>query len=111
MKALRYLLVLFSSVAKASETITFKPAFSSKIHWFNYGSVLVILLLATFYIAKKNKPVSTKKSLCQIVEKKYLGNKTVVYVIDYQQQRFLLADNQQSLALHPFKPEGNNEQA
>ena len=50
------------------------------------------------------------KPICQLVEKKYLGNKTVIYIIDYQQQRFILADNQQALAFHQLAQERADEQ-
>ena len=101
--------VFYSSVAMASETMAFKPEFSPKISWFNYGLAIIILLIIIFFIAKKHKPGLMGNSACQLLEKKYLGNKTVVYIIEYQQQRFLLADNQQALALHPLKLEETNE--
>ena len=117
MNALRYrflsslLLSLLSSIAlAASEPIVFKQAFSPRISWFTYGAVIVLLLGIVLAVAKKQKPGSTKKSACTIIEKTYLGNKTVVYVIDYQRQRFLLADNQHSLVLHSLIPENTNEQ-
>lgn len=91
---------LFSNVSLAADPIVFKQPFSLQHGWLMYGFALVVLLVIVLIIAKKHRPGLVNKSVCQLVEKKYLGNKTVVYVIDYQQQRFLLADNQHALALH-----------
>lgn len=87
-------------VATSAEAITFKPDFSAKLSWLNYGVAIVMLVIIALIIAKKYKPNIAKKSVCQLIEKKYLSNKTVVYVIEHQQQRFLLADNQHALAIH-----------
>ena len=94
------LLSVLTPAASSAEAITFKPDFSAKLSWLNYGVAIVLLVIIALIIAKKYKPNLAKKSVCQLVEKKYLSNKTVVYVIDYQQQRFLLADNQHALAIH-----------
>lgn len=110
---IRLFFILFSfvsDVALSAETITFKQNLSPKISWLNYGLIIVILLLLVLAIAKKHKPGVSKKSDCQLIEKKYLGNKTVVYVFDYQKQRFLLADNQHAVAIHPLQVCDSNEQ-
>ena len=90
----------FPFTAIAAEIITFKPDFSAKLSWLNYCVAIVMLVIIALIIAKKYKPNLAKKSVCQLVEKKYLSNKTVVYIIEHQQQRFLLADNQHALAIH-----------
>lgn len=114
MKILSSLLLMIFSfcslAASAAEAITFKQPFSVKMNWLNYGITIVILLLIiALFIAKRHKPHQAKQSLCQLVEKKYLGNKTVLYVIDYQQKRFLLADNQQALAIHELPARETDE--
>lgn len=96
---------VISSSAFAKEPIHFKQAFVGKINWLPYGMVIILLLLAIFFISKKYKPKHQNKTLCQVIEKNYLGNKTVVYVIDYQEQRFLLADNQQALSFCAVSPD------
>ncbi len=90
----------FPCTTIAAEAITFKPDFSAKLTWLNYGVAILMLVIIALIIAKKHKPGIAKKSVCQLIEKKYLSNKTVVYVIEHQQQRFLLADNQHALAIH-----------
>jgi len=83
-----------------TEPIVFKQEFSPKNGWFNYGLAITILLIVILVLAKKYKSKPLGPIGCQLIEKKHLGNKTVVYVIEYQQQRFLLADNQHALAIH-----------
>jgi len=78
------------------EPVNFKPA---------YVAVVIILLIISLLIARKNNRSKSHGSNCRLVDKKYLGNKTLVYVIEYQQQRFLLASNPQALAIHQL----NNE--
>ena len=97
------------STAHASETILFKQPFYPKHGWLTYGSAIILLLILVFIITKKHKPSSNQRQVCQLVEKKYLGNKTVVYILDYQQQRFILADNQHALALHQLVKETPDE--
>lgn len=96
---------LISSLVYASEPIHFKQALVGKINWTAYGMVMMFLVLAIVYVSKKYKPKSPDKTLCHVIEKTYLGNKTVVYVIDYQEQRFLLADNQQALSFYAVSPD------
>lgn len=101
--------LLISTSTLANEALTFKEPFSPHNGWLAYGLALIVLLVIILVLAKKNRPGSTQKSVCQLIEKKYLGNKTVVYVIAYEQQRFLLADNQHALALHPLATEKQHE--
>lgn len=107
---LRLLIVIignfFSTAVMASEQIAFKQPFSPKNGWLSYAIAVAALLALLATLLKKYKPVGNTRSSCQLIEKKYLGNKTIVYVFEYQQQRFLLADNQQALALHPLNIEG-----
>ena len=93
--------------ATTIEPMVFKPEFSPKHGWLNYGMAIVVLLIMVLVLAKKHniKTPGLRDSSqgCQLIEKKHLGNKTVVYVIEYQQQRFLLADNQQALTIHQLE--------
>lgn len=94
---------LFSPVLLAAEPIVFKQELSPKNGWIHYGLTMGILLVFILVLAKKYNARSPDLINCQLIEKKHLGNKTVVYVIEYQQQRFLLADNQQALTMHPLE--------
>ena len=103
-------LSLSTPVAIAGEAILFKQPFSPKHGWLAYGVAIILLAVTALIIAKKHKPGASLQPICKLVEKKYVGNKTIVYIIEYQQQRFLLADNQQALALHPLSKETADEQ-
>lgn len=108
----RWSALLFSltvHTAMAAEPMAFKKDFSLKISWFNYITAIIALLGLVFFIVKKQRTLSAKESVCRLIEKKHLAGKTVVYVIDCYQQRFLLADNQQSLTLHPLMTEDADE--
>ena len=92
-----------------AEPIVFKAPFAPINGWFSYATILIVLLLLIAIIIKKYKQTSAVPPNCRLVETTRLGNKTVLYLVDYQQQRFLLADNQQSLALHVLNKEVSDE--
>ena len=98
-------LACFVPIAMAAEPIVFKPDFAPKQGWLNYGVAIVILLSIILVLAKKHKTRLPDLAGCKLIEKKHLGNKTMVYIVEYQQQRFLLADNQQALAVHRIDDE------
>lgn len=93
-------LTLFAPISIANDRIIFKQKFSPHHGWLNYGMAILVLLTITWVLAKKYKPKTMLSDGCQLIEKKHIGNKTIIYIIDYQQQRFLLADNQQALTIH-----------
>ena len=95
-------------ITSTADPIVFKQEFSPKQGWLNYGLAIMILLIVIIVLAKKHKPRSTNLSGCQLIEKKHLNNKTAVYIVEYQQQRFLLADNQNALAIHRLEQEGSD---
>ncbi len=89
--------------------IIFKQEFTPTHGWMSYGVAIAALVLIILVLAKKLKPRENALQGCQLIEKKHLGNKTAVYVIEYQQQRFLLADNHHALAIHRLDPEVAHE--
>ena len=93
-----------SPFAMASD-IAFKPPFAPHISAWHLGFILMAFLAIFLSIARKHKSRAIFVSTCQLIEKKHLNNKTMVYIIAVQNQRFLLADNQQSLALHALETE------
>lgn len=100
---------LSTSIASASDAIIFKPDLTPHSGWLHYGIAILILLMISLFIAKKYRYRVIPIVNCQLIEKKYLGNKTIVYIIEYQRQRFLLADNQHALAVHPLTNEAAHE--
>ncbi len=97
------------TLATQSEPILFKQPFSPKIGWINYGLALSVLLIFILMLAKKHKPGQPQRAACQLIEKKQLSNKTAVYIIEYQQKRFLLAENPHALAIHSLLHETTDE--
>ncbi|KTD35754.1 hypothetical protein Lnau_0738 [Legionella nautarum] len=88
---------LFSSQAFA-EKIPFKHTLEPRHGWMVYVLALAILTLIAFVLAKKNQGSFERSSPCLIIDKKRLNTKTMLYIIEYHNQQFMLADNQQSLA-------------
>ncbi|MDI9817546.1 MULTISPECIES: hypothetical protein [unclassified Legionella] len=103
------LLMYFLSAPAFAGKIPFKEAIEPKQGWFSYVLAILALLAIGLVLMKKNNPIASKQSLCKILDKKHLGNKTVVYVIEYKNQGFLVADNQQALALHALPKENDHE--
>lgn len=82
------------------QTIPFKQPFTLNHNLVNVSGIAVIMLILAFILVKRVHAKPSQQSACRVIEKQFLTNKTVVYVLEYQQQRFLLADNQQALAIH-----------
>jgi flagellar biogenesis protein FliO len=87
--------------------IPYKPPFAPQHGWFSYGLVLVILLTLLLVLGRAIKPRHFSKStVLRLIEKKSLNGQTTLYLMEYQQQRFLLADKPNALLIHPIKHEG-----
>lgn len=93
------------SVAYSQNTLDFKPDPVHSLHWTPYLLVLGVLILVLLVLAKKSKRLVKTNSQCQLIDKIPLQHKTQAYVIDYQGQRFLIAENPNALAIHPLKEE------
>lgn len=81
-----------------AEQITFKQTFNPKPSWSIALLLLMALLSTLIVLAKKRKLRQLDSSSCFIVEKKRLDAKTMIFIVEYQHELFLLADNQQALA-------------
>lgn len=99
--------ILFTQWASAADSILFKPDYLPQHNWTRYIVAIIILFFIGILFVKKNKRLSTLSNTCQLIEKKHLGNKTIVYILDYQQQRFILADNQQALVLYALNQDSS----
>ena len=95
---------LLNQRSYASE-IVFKPAFMPKISGFNMGLTVVAVLIMALFWLRSHKAHPKIPSMCQLLEKKHLSNKTIVYMLSIENQRFLLADNQQTMVLHAIDAE------
>lgn len=97
------LLCLLMQPLFAQEQLNFKQESIPQIHWLSYGLALFILLVICIFLAKKSKNGINQTAQCKVIERIPLHHKARVYVIDYQGQQFLIADNQHALAIHPLK--------
>ncbi|CAM4394499.1 MAG: hypothetical protein LEGION0403_FIIPPAGN_00791 [Legionella sp.] len=95
--------LLISPALHAQNTLTFKQDPINNIHWIPYLVILLILLIVLSFFAKRSKGLVKKNTQGQVIEKIPVHHKMHVYILDYQGQRFLIADNQNSLAIHPVQ--------
>ncbi len=95
-----FLLSFFIHPLYAEEAISFKKEVVASSSWLPYGITLLTLVFGLLVLAKHSKKIIHNTTQCRIVEKISVHNKTKVYVIAYQEQKFLVADNQNSLAIH-----------
>ncbi|MCL9682642.1 hypothetical protein [Legionella maioricensis] len=98
-----FILIFLVNPLFAEETINFKKELVTTVHWFPYGIVLILLFIALLLLAKNSKKVISTNAKCKIIERIAVHHKTKVYVIVYQGQKFLVADNQNSLAIHALQ--------
>ncbi|KTD25828.1 hypothetical protein [Legionella maceachernii] len=99
-----WIMSFFSNQAFA-EKIPFKETLQPKHGWFTYLVFILIFAAVCLVLAKKNSGTLLPSVACLVVDKKRLNAKTIVYVIEYQNQQFLLADNQHGLVLQPLNKE------
>lgn len=84
------------------ETLSFKKEILNHPHWYSYISLLTFLLLALLLIAKQFKRQNKLPNHCKVIDKIMLKPKTHLYVIEYQDQRFLLAQSSSALSIQPI---------
>ena len=85
---------------------TFKESLYPSPQGVSLGALLIIGLLVLLFILKRYKRQSTQTAACQLIEKTILSNKTSLYIIQYGNQDFLIADNQQAVAIHQLPSQG-----
>ena len=90
----------------AGEEIVFKKELIFNPHWYSYGLILFLLVISLVIIAKYSNKTGGIELKCKVVERINIHHKTKVYVIDYQGKQFLLADNQNALAIQPLHHSG-----
>ncbi|WP_152571614.1 hypothetical protein [Legionella norrlandica] len=83
-----------------ANSITFKKELIATPQWFSYGFVFILLLIILFILARFSPKTKFTPTKCQIIEKLTVHQKTKIYIIEYQSQQFLIADNQAALAVH-----------
>lgn len=83
--------------------LPFKKELATTNHWLSYGLVVLILGLILWLLNRycsHKKPKLARSPLLKVIP---LHQKTKVYVVEYQTQCFLIADNQNAIAIHELK--------
>ena len=93
------LLFVLSNPLLAQAALSFKQELSTDVHWLPYCLVLFTLLVILVIFSKWTKKTSRLPKQCRIIEKTLIHHKTKAYIIDYEGQRFLIADNQNAIAI------------
>lgn len=83
-----------------ASSLVFKKELVANPHWVPYGIVLLILFIVLFILARYSKKNGRIHSEFKVIDKLIVNNKTNIFIIDYQGERILLADNQNALAIH-----------
>lgn len=90
------------SMLHADASLSFKPAFVPRQGWYSYVIAILALLAILMVLVKKKYQGTSPQKNWQVLDKCRLSQKTTLYIVEYQQQRFLVGDNQQSLSFLPL---------
>lgn len=99
---LSFVMVFVPSLLHADASLPFKPAFVPRQGWYSYVIAILALLAILMVLVKKKYPGTGSQKNWQVLDKCQLSQKTTLYIVEYQQQRFLVGDNQQSLSFLPL---------
>lgn len=102
------LTLYFMTARVFAEKIPFKQIIEPKQGWLFYFIAIIVLSAFACFFAKKIKQDLAKQSSCLVIDKKKLSAKTCLYLVEFQKQQFLIADNQQALALQALNKENSN---
>jgi flagellar biogenesis protein FliO len=94
------LLSFIVQTAQAQNDLLFKKDTVQNIHWLPYLLAITALLVVLFFLAKKSKLMAPQNAQGKIIERIPVHSKMQVYILDYQGQRILIAENQNALAIH-----------
>ena len=86
-----------------ADSISFKQAQPSTNYLHSYGMVITVVFILFVVLAHSVKRKTGTTQKCKIIERVAVYHKTRIYIIDYQNQQFLIADNQNSLAIQPLQ--------
>lgn len=98
----RILLLSFYGM-EAKAALQFKNDAVLSVHWLPYAVVLSVLLLIAWGLAKYIKPKALVQQKGRILDTVTIHHKTKAYVLDYQGQHFLIAENPNAIAIQALK--------
>lgn len=93
-------LIFLHTVAAVAEPVTFKTESSSSLHWLPFTIGLMLLCVILYWITRRHAAASNTVKNLNLIEQVILNPKTSVYLIEYKQQQFLIAQNPNSVAIH-----------
>jgi len=99
-----YNIASFGMNVDASESIPFKAPITTEFNWKISIFALIALFIAVVFFIKKNAQSPTSVGNCKIIESRRLSTKTMLHILQYENQLFILADNQQALCLQQLEP-------
>lgn len=94
----------------AGAALSFKQEAATHSPGLAYAMALIALIAMFFCLKKFNKNKQPKIKKCQIIEQLTLNHKTRVYVIRYDQQHFMIADNPGGLAIQALNEQNINHE-
>jgi len=103
MSVLVRILFLLIYTLEAEAALSFKKDAMPSMQWMPYCIAIIILLMILWGLAKYVRPKTVGMHKAKILDTVAIHNKTKAYVLDYQGQHFLIAENQNAIAIHAFK--------
>lgn len=97
------LCIIANPLSHAKEQLGFKKELITATQWPHYGILLTVLCLGLLVLIKKTRSPKSSFSKGQLIEVIHLDHKTKAYVIDFEEQQFIIAGNQNALTIHPLK--------
>ncbi len=79
--------------------------FKSSVDLFSFNYVILIIFLVVFflvsvYFQRKNKRKFSKSfDKVNLIEKAYLDNKLKMYIVEYENKKFIIVDNGNSITI------------
>lgn len=95
------LLLLYTLDAQAS--LPFKKDITVSSPWMPCVLIMILLFIILWVLARYVGPKTGANQKAKIIDNIAIHHKTKAYVLDYQGQHFLIAENQNAIAIHAFK--------
>jgi biopolymer transport protein ExbD len=97
-KLIYFLLLIYAKEAGAS--LSFKKDAVATMQYIPYCFVMLVLLIILWVLAKYLRPKIKSKQEAKLLDTIAIHNKTKAYILVYQNQQFLIAENPNAIAIH-----------
>ncbi len=102
-RMLGFIICMWPLYSTAANTLPFKTELVTHHSWYSYGFILAGLLSILIILAKMTQSKIKHSTNGKVLDHFPIHHKTKAYVVDYQGQRFLIAEHQNALAIHPLQ--------